>query len=77
MMLETLANSTRSIIYTLSSQLFYAAFSIILCHIALQVIKNDLQISLEYERKIFQVMNIYSLLFGNLFPLFKHILTNK
>ena len=40
MMLETLANSIRSIIYTLSSQLFYAACSIILCHIALQVIKN-------------------------------------
>ena len=69
MMLETLANSIRSIIYTLSGQLFYAACSIILCHIALQVIKkkkkkkkkkkNDLQISLEYERKIFQEMNMY------------------
>ena len=69
MMLETLANSIRSIIYTLSGQLFYAACSIILCHIALQVIKkkkkkkkkNDLQISLEYERKIFQEMNMYFL----------------
>ena len=40
MMLETLANSIRSIIYTLSGQLFYAACSIILCHIALQVIKK-------------------------------------
>ena len=61
MMLETLANSIRSIIYTLSGQLFYAACSIILCHIALQVIKIDLQISLEYERKIFQEMNLYFL----------------
>ena len=63
MMLETLANSIRSIIYTLSGQLFYAACSINLCHIALQVIykKNDLQISLEYERKIFREMSMYFL----------------
>ena len=61
MMLETLANSIRSIIYTLSGQLFYVTCSIILCHIALQVIKIDLQISLEYERKIFQEMNMYFL----------------
>ena len=61
MMLETLANSIRNMIYTLSSQLFYAACSIILCHIALQVIKIDLQISLECERKIFQEMNMFFL----------------
>ena len=53
MMLVTLANSIRSIIYTLSGQLFYAACSI-LCCMALQVIKNDLQISLEYERRSFK-----------------------
>ena len=40
MMLETLANSIRSIIYTLNGQLFYAACSIILCRMAFQVIKK-------------------------------------
>ena len=68
MMLETLANSIRSIMYTLSGQLFYAACSIILCHIALQVIKIDLQISLEYERKIFQEMNMYFFIIWKCIP---------
>ena len=40
MMMETLAISRRSMIYTLSGQLFYAACSIILCRMTLQVIEN-------------------------------------
>ena len=42
-------------------QLFYATL-----HYKLK--KNDLQISLEYERKIFQVMNIYFFIIWKFIP---------